>query len=247
MLMDLSGYTIQLLLRVPFSDVDPGFWLWLQTRCTHYFVGEHPADQEVKNTHCHVAIYEPCGAEGLRKALKRYELGGKKYSILTVCQNTKVPYNFWKLMVYILKGDSLKFRRTDMYIFPDEKPTLVGWIQGQWINYGEEPDEAVLTDIVDLSGQVIDKKFIRKEKKEKVHDDNSKYAIVQEVVAVMGNQHYDHDTLIKAVRNALVKRHQVLGMYKVMDLIDSVLMYSKSHQAKWLSAVGAMMQKRYAY
>jgi len=221
--MDLSGSTIQILIRKPFVDCS-GFVDWLVAKSGAVVCCQHDADDDIKSTHCHIAVLLPIGNEGIRKQLLKHDLGGSHSSILQKTVKTKVPYDFIELAKYCVKGDSTTVRRTTL------GEEMMKDLQAKWVSHRAQ---------VVLRGDV----FVRESKK---HTADSKYAIVQEVVAkVAGLACLPMEELAKHVREALVKREMALGMYKVMDLCDSVLMYSKTHGHKWMASAVSFLEKRY--
>jgi len=137
---------------------------------------------------------------------------------------SRQEYDFCKLVIYCIKGDMNNVRYTTL----DEqkmKELQAGWVTPR--------------TLVELQGGV----FVKTSKQ---HTHDSKYAIVQECVskiaawATVGN-----DQLVQVVREALVKREMALGMYKVMDICDAVLMYSGRHSNKWTAAAVSFLDKRY--
>lgn len=221
--MDLSGYTIQILIRVPYEDCS-GFCAWMMTKSGQVLVGQHDADEEVTSTHCHLAVKDPCGLEGIRKQLIKHSLGAEKHSIMTKTKKGRVPYSWWKLCVYIIKGDMSNYRAHSGELD-------LAAIQADWKDY------------IPVQVALVGDKFVKTGTK--VHDPNSKYSIVQECVAAIADKAIGNTELLNVVRQALIKREMCLGAYKVMDLCDSVLMYSKTHVNKWNTAMLQMLDKRY--
>lgn len=221
--MDLSGATLQIVIRTPYEDCS-GFVSWLSTKSDAIVACQHDADDDVKNTHVHVAVLRPCGVEGIRKQLVKNSLGGEKSSIMQKTLKTRKPYDFYELAKYCVKGDSTTIRHTSL------GEQMMKEMQAAWVSHR--------TQVV-LQGDV----FV---KTSKTHTHDSKYAIVQECVskiaawATVGN-----DQLVQVVREALVKREMALGMYKVMDICDAVLMYSGRHSNKWTAAAVSFLDKRY--
>jgi len=221
--MDLSGVTLQIVIRTPYQDCS-GFVLWLYGKSDAIVACQHDADDDIKSTHVHIAVLRPCGVEGIRKQLVNRSLGGKNSSIMLKTLKGRVPYDFYELAKYCVKGDSTTIRYTSL------GDQMMKELQSKWV--------APRTEVA-LAGGV----FV---KQSKIHAHDSKYAIVQECVSkIAGWASIGNEQLVAVVREALVKREMALGMYKVMDICDAVLMYSGRHSNKWSAAAVAFLDKRY--
>ena len=98
--------TWHLIVRKPFQELRE-FADWIQQHTRKFVIGQHDADEDINQTHCHFMI-NGCDTtlEGLRKELKKtVKEGRKEYAIMTKTETTRVPYDEWMLAVYVLKGD----------------------------------------------------------------------------------------------------------------------------------------------
>jgi len=104
---------LQILLRVPYSDCS-GVVAWMKSKAHRITVAEHLEDDDVKTTHCHIAIEPQVSTEAIRKQLIKNSLGGEKHSIMTVCMATKIKYEFMLLSKYCIKGNPAYIRETTL-------------------------------------------------------------------------------------------------------------------------------------
>jgi len=96
----------QLVLRKPWTDIS-GFEGWLKENTLRYIVAEHPADEEIATTHCHILLEGlKVTDEGLRKQVKKYSPGQGQYAFMKVQKRTRQPYSQSGLAIYMSKGQS---------------------------------------------------------------------------------------------------------------------------------------------
>lgn len=229
--MDISGYegtTLHVVIRRSFIDCS-GVYTWLQTRSAHILVGQHAPHDTDDGIHCHFAVLKPTvTVEGLRKNIKSHSWyeGKETYSILLKAEKSREDLKFVPLCRYIIKGDRNHLKDTTV---PGPHVDLM---QADW--------RPVASKVVyDASGG----RFVNAGVKS--HDADSKFSIVQEIVAKVGDEYLENERLAELVREALIKRDMVLGMYKVLDLCDAVRMYSKSNKHKWIASIVSVLDKRY--
>jgi len=96
---------LHIIVRRPYSDVS-GVYHWLQENSVRSLCGQHEADDEIANTHCHIQVKKfGKTAQSIRDKLKIAGLAGRgNYNILTETQRTKKPYDEDALNIYIIKG-----------------------------------------------------------------------------------------------------------------------------------------------
>lgn len=104
---------LHIVLRVPFSDCS-GVITWMKTKSDRILAGEHAADDEVKNTHVHIALEPTVTREAIRKQLINHSLGGQKHQIMEKVLKTHETYDFIELSKYILKGFTTNLRETSL-------------------------------------------------------------------------------------------------------------------------------------
>lgn len=92
------------ILHATFADVS-GFYMWACSRSNAVLVGQHEADEDISQTHCHFMIDTNVTNQAIAKQLKSRNLSGQgKSCIMEKTQKTREPYDRHKLCVYILKG-----------------------------------------------------------------------------------------------------------------------------------------------
>lgn len=107
----------QLVVRKPYDASGMSeFAFWLKKNTLNYLVGEHPEDDDVKTTHCHILIEGlKVSDEGLRKCLKRCDISGAEYSIMKKTLKTRLAYDKDHLATYIIKGNQEHVKSSSCY------------------------------------------------------------------------------------------------------------------------------------
>lgn len=99
-------------------------------------------------------------------------------------------------------------------------------------------------DVVDISGgKLVIKKGI-KGVDGKSSDRKTRKELVQGIVEDLGDgiRRADERDICEVIRKHLIRNNEVIGMWKVIDLYDSVLMYA--HPDKWIDMVSAKIISR---
>ena len=104
---------LQIVLRVPWADCS-GAVLDVSASSRRYLATEHEADDEIANTHIHLAIEPNITKEGIRKKLIKHSLGGQKHSIMEKVLKTHEKYEFMALAKYCIKGDKTQIRHNSL-------------------------------------------------------------------------------------------------------------------------------------
>lgn len=207
--------------------------MWMSANARAVLCGQHDADSGCKSTHCHVAILDPqVTDEAMRKQKVKHEIAGAFSSTTSKVQSGEhkgKPLEFEKLAPYVLKGDPTNLMMASQGITQE---MIDRWIAA-WI----DPEATKIR----LDGD----KFVKVGKKE--HTADSKYAIIQEIVARIAQiDILTNRQLVDVVRDVIIKHEQVVGMYKIIDLCDAALMYSDKHKNTWKNAAVQFLDKRYA-
>lgn len=107
----LGPKCLHILIRVPFDDCS-GVVHWMKSVSSRILCGQHDADEEIKTTHCHIALEPTVSNEAIRKQLIKHSLGGQKYSIMERVLKTHELIQYKPLCVYIVKGDPTHVKLT---------------------------------------------------------------------------------------------------------------------------------------
>ena len=133
---------LQILFRVPFSDCS-GFVSWLAGVSYRITVGQHDSDDDIKTTHCHIAVEPKVSNEAIRKQIIKHSLGGEKYGITEKALKTHVLYEYRDLVKYIIKGDPENVKHTS------EHNELILELSKEWVNRAKKLDvDLTNTDLV---------------------------------------------------------------------------------------------------
>jgi len=102
---------LHVIVRRPYADVS-GLYQWLSEFSNSSLIGQHDADEEIENTHCHIQLKNfKKTIQSIRDHLKIAGLGGRgNYNILTETQKEKKPYDEHLLNIYILKGLHITYK-----------------------------------------------------------------------------------------------------------------------------------------
>jgi len=116
-------------------------------------VGQHDADEEINQTHCHFMIHGlDVTKEGLRKELKKYITDGRKeYALMEKTEVQRLPYDEWILAVYVLKGDMKH------HVFSSYTESQVQDIVSAWVVYETKPSELKIASQYDIIESVMPK------------------------------------------------------------------------------------------
>jgi len=123
----------QLVLRKPWSEVS-GLEGWLKENTLRHIVAEHPADEDVATTHCHILLEGlKVTDEGLRKQAKKYSPGQGQYAIMKVQKKTRQPYSQAGLAIYMIKGEPAYVKSHSMSDETIEEYTLAWETEEEYI------------------------------------------------------------------------------------------------------------------
>jgi len=164
-------------------------------------VYEHPKDEEISRTHCHILVYGlTVKSDNLKYHLKKIDssLNGRTDWAFS---DKEVDDKF---ITYMSKG---------IY-----KPTLVKCYTeieieeytAKWINPVKMGIE---------HGRIIIDSPVKEIKKKTKRD-------LIELMKARYLEEMDTEDVCKLIRKVLIENNEVIGMYKVMDYYDALLMYS---------------------
>lgn len=180
-------------------------------KCTHMVVYEHDADEEVSRTHCHAWIKGCANSDTLKNHIRKLIGPVSKTDWYFTEKNKK--YVEWTddVMTYLSKGVlEVKYVIGFTEAEIEEK-------KNKWIKIETKPK------LFNEDGKLIIEKEI-KEKKKKTK---------RELIELMKARYVetmDVDEVVKLIRKVLVQNDEVIGMYKVMDYYDSLIMYANKQK-----------------
>ena len=105
----------------------------MKTRAHRLLAAEHLADDDVKNTHIHVAIEPTVTTQAIEKQFAKHNITGDQRSIMKTCMKKmdgleKAKYEFMALAKYCIKGDKTQIKESTL----DEDDHII--LEKQWIN-----------------------------------------------------------------------------------------------------------------
>lgn len=144
--------TLHLIVRKTFAELTE-FCVWVKSHTRVCVVGQHDADEDVNQTHCHFMINGlDVTKEGLRKELKKYITDGRKeYALMEKTEQQRLPYDEWILAVYVLKGD-MKHHMLGSYT-----ESQVQDIVSAWVVYETKTSEPKITTQYELVQAMVPK------------------------------------------------------------------------------------------
>jgi len=124
---------LQIVIRVPWADCS-GAVLDVSASSRRFLAAEHEADDEIANTHVHLAVEPTITKEGIRKKLIKHSLGGQKHSIMEKVLKTHEIYEFMALAKYCIKGDKTQIRHNSLSLEETDE------LAKTWINRTKKLD-----------------------------------------------------------------------------------------------------------
>lgn len=96
---------LQVVLHKSYEAVK-AFAEWLKENTQQYIIGEHEADDKIRNTHCHILLLGlKVSREALRKQVIKYSPGQGQNFTSALTQKERKPYDVDNLAIYIIKGN----------------------------------------------------------------------------------------------------------------------------------------------
>jgi len=200
-------------------------WPALEGNSKGLVVYEHPADEKIERTHVHFLIVE-CGVSTdtlknwIKKVLKVQSFPKTDWSFKTTYKDhddkeVAVDFNF---ITYMTKGHL--------------EPKLVSNVES------------------------IEEYKKNWKSRTNVKGVKVQYKLVQENPAVAKKRKYDtlkymmgkvkptdsNDEIIKIIRDVLIEYHEVVGVYKVLDYYDTIIMHVRP--SNFLESVNNLLDKR---
>lgn len=200
---------LQVIMFADYETLRP-MGLWLKANALQYLIGEHPADETVNRTHCHILIEGlKVTAEGLRKEIKKYVQGAGQYCILTKTQEKpRLPYKRHELAKYIIKGDLNHYKESS---FCDI--SIATWCS-EWIKYSQVRPSPEVTTV----GEAPTKK------KEPTKYENCWEIIEQYLQGVDLTTRDNRQTILKAIIAWANKNRKAMHIHLVGEYSDCILM-----------------------
>jgi len=207
------------LIRLPFNDLSGIIQVWSET-CEQMAVYEHEADESVKTTHVHMIMigckYKT--AEPLKRLYYKMfpNEDSSKGNGLWSWENKDYPVPDVNFITYMSKGVlTPKFLK-------NISPAKVEELRGNWV----EPTPASTKQQQFLNDSDAKNKI-------------TKHTLTLKVVNLILAEHNEaneqrrrvilselsDELWIKHIRKVLIQEKQMLGLYKVMDIYDSCMMY----------------------
>lgn len=198
----------------------------LKVKCEKAIFYEHPATP-TKGVHIHGLIYGWCKKEDtLRNLLK--DITDKSYE----CKDKIRPRHKDSPIV------------NEEYIAYMSKGKYDPVYNSGWTDEEVAVQKAKGYDVLDISGgKLVVKKGVKGVDGEHTGRKTRK-ELIQDIVADLGEgiRRTDERDICEVIRKHLIRNNEVIGMYKVIDLYDSVLMYGSPDQ--WLDMVSKKIISR---
>lgn len=201
---------------------------WINSEpCTKLAVYEHEADDEVSRVHCHIWATGIGKSDTLKNHLRKYIGSVEKTDWYFTEKNKKKEEWNDELITYMSKG-VLELKLVKGY-----SETEINEFRNKWVDRKKEKIESKLFA---EDGKLILEKIIP-EKTKKM----TKRQLIEKMVARY-TPDMDTDEIIKIIRKILIENDEVIGMYKIIDYYDSLLMYA--NKEKFVDMVVAKINSR---
>lgn len=190
--------------------------------CKNVVCYEHPADNEVKRTHCHFLLVEcNVSTDTLKNWIKKQcgDVDKTDWSFKSARQTLEEMTTY---MTYMSKG------RYDPRFNNLVAPDVIEELKGKWVNPEDvklKLKEGKLVRDIDDTKSVV-----------------SKRRILEDIIAEVGDSPTCARDVLAGIRKVLTKNNCVIGQYKVLDYYDSYMMYSQKDA--WLDSLASRIEKR---
>lgn len=231
----------QLVAFRPIAELDQLF-SYLNINCKRYVAQQHSADEQINRTHCHISIVDfKYTKVSLAKHCNKIGLeGSSDYGILTVDPDNKKPYSEEGLSVYVIKGLDAPATQYSGYTYD-----VIETFRNKWVNHKE----------IGISGQTSSKvrtlvQFklkVESPAEQKIRKNDQVKLIMKRVrEREQANDRMLTDSEIRdIIREFLCEWNEVVGIYKAIDLYDTVIMrLDKRYSQKWDAMFDNILEKR---
>lgn len=219
----MPSYAIRI--TAPFADLSGIIELW-STKCKGLVVVQHEADEDISQTHVHLALHdcEYATVEPLKRSFRKFTT---KYD--NVKGNTLWSFKIWdgstKYYVYMFKGSLLPVYNN---ILTQE---LIQQYQSNWV---QPAPNATPTNSSVTKWVVVKMVYEYFENKCPIRVDGKRdVSLIKQV---------SDEDILRCIRSILLENQMALGLYKVMDIYDSFIMYA--NKEKFIANCLQVLEKR---
>lgn len=204
--LDQPATILHSILRKTYDEIK-ALSAWLKENTIGYLIGEHQADEDAPQLHCHILIEGlKVTREALRKQIVKLAPGRGQNCTMSHTQSSRVPYNKDLLAIYILKGTPAHFK--DSSYTPEQ---ILDWI-ARWRFHDEKP-------------VLISAELVKVKKPKTIYDNCQEIAQTLEWVKNPGQMPHlvDRTTIVTAIIKWANANRVALNAYKVADYYDIIL------------------------
>lgn len=186
----------------PYNDIKS----WIESEvCDKVVVFEHDADHEVNRTHCHLWAIGIGKSDTLKNHLRKVIGAVEATDWYFTEKNKEKQYWTDDVITYMSKGN-LCYKYNKGFASED-----IDEYRSKWV----VPTSPLRT----VDGKLVIERVVDETKKK------TKRQLIEDMKSLYLDS-MDTEEIIKLIRKVLVQNNEVIGMYKVMDYYDSLLMYA---------------------
>lgn len=221
---------------LPYYDVSGVIELWSQS-CDSMAVYEHEADEEVNTTHVHLIMLNSKykTPERLKQIFRLYVNDDRNGNDLWAWTHKNYPNPDMNFITYMSKGNLRPV------FLKNISPAEVEELRNKWV-------APIAKGVKSSQSSLVDENDVKKSTKFQVVEKVVNLILAKSPLLITEEQRRDYllevcdEVVLKAIRNVLIAEHQALGLYKVIDIYDTFVMYHQKN--KFLSNCLNVLQKR---
>lgn len=214
---------------------------YLNISCDRYIGQQHDADEEVSRTHTHYSLVNyKYTKQSLSKQLNKLGfVGSDNFGILTVWPKKKIPYDEGKLSVYVIKGLNAPDTHYHGYTTSDIESYRNQWINHKEITEPRDTDQTKKRTLVQykLTYESPAQQKLRKSDQVKNIEKRIRELEIEKQRPLVSSEIRD------IIRRMLVEWDETIGIYKVLDIYDTVLM-RRENPVSWNQMFDDLLEKR---
>lgn len=228
---------------------------YLNNKCAKWLCSEHEADEQINRTHTHFMLVDYKHSKvALTKEINKYWKGSDNFGILTRWPGNDTsppaPYDEYILGKYIGKGRENAFsdRGASNGYTTEYLTKLIAGYEGdrEITNDSEAVKESSGTVKERVTTKIQYKLKVESPAQQKIRKNDQ----VANVIKRIREREHQVDRVLETyeirniIREMLVEFHEVVGVYKAIDIYDSVMMRMEKYSHRWDKMFDDILEKR---
>jgi len=215
---------------------------YLKPNCDKYVGQQHDADEEVNRTHTHYSLVNyRYTKQALSKQLNKLGfIGSDNFGILTVWPKEKIPYDEVKLAEYVIKGLNAPDAHYSGY-----SPERIESFRNNWINHKEIGKDGQTNTNTKKRTLVQYKLTYESPSQQKLRKSDQVKNIEKRISELETEKQRPlvSSEIRDIIRRMLVEWDETIGIYKVLDIYDTILM-RRQNPVTWNQMFDDLLEKR---